>query len=262
MSKNLLNLGNYGVFLDAGFITDAFTLDSSTLDGLDVLDGSTLFFDVTEYVLAVSIGRGRSEFRQPIDAGRCTITIDDVQGDFSVVNPASPYWDVNEDRLGFTPTKRVKVTRDGEELFVGQIQSYNQQITLDNKSYVTVTAIDDLKILEKVTIATHTPTAQLSSERVEAILDRAEVQLFVLPGQREIEVGVSKLGTQVVEAGANVNDYFQRIQTAEQGRIFISRSGALVAQARTGREVQNVIAEFSDVGDGEIPFRSFEVKYQ
>jgi hypothetical protein len=262
MSKNLLNFGNYGVFLDAGFVTDAFTLDSSTLDGTDVLDGSTEFFDVTEYVLAVSIGRGRSEFRQPIDSGRCTITIDDVQGDFSVVNPASPYWDVDEDRLGFTPTKRVKVTRDGEELFVGQIQSYNQQITLDNKSYVTVTAVDDLKVLEKVSIDRHVPSAELSSERIEAILDRAEVQLFVLPGERDIEVGVAKLGAQAVEAGVKVSEYFERIQTAEQGRIFISRAGVLVAQARTGREVQDIIAEFSDVGDSQIPFRSFEVIYR
>jgi hypothetical protein len=154
------------------------------------------------------------------------------------------------------------VTRDGEELFVGQIQSYNQQITLDNKSYVTVTATDDLKVLDKVTIATHTPTAQLSSARVEAILDRPEVELFVLPGEREIETGVAKLGTQVVEAGATVGDYFERIQTAEQGRIFVSRSGALVSQARVGREVLSITAEFSDVGDSDIPFRSFEVVYR
>jgi hypothetical protein len=87
MSKNLLNFGDYGVFLDAGFITDAFTLDSSTLDGLDVLDGSTEFFDVTEYVLAVSVARGRSEFRQPIDAGRCTITIDDVYRVAHLIQP-------------------------------------------------------------------------------------------------------------------------------------------------------------------------------
>jgi hypothetical protein len=262
MSKNLLNFGSYGVFLDAGFITDEFKLDSSTLDGLDVLDGSTEFFDVTEYVLAVSIARGRNEFRQPIDSGRCTINIDDVQGDFSVVNPASPYWDVDEDRLGFTPTKRVKVTRDGEELFVGQIQSYNQQITLDNKSYVTVTAVDDLKLLEKVSVSRHVPTAELSSERIEAILDRPEVDLFVLPGERDIEPGVAKLGAQAVEEGVKVSEYFERIQTAEQGRIFISRSGALVAQARTGREVQDIIADFSDVGDGEIPFRSFQVVFR
>jgi hypothetical protein len=262
VAKNLLNFGEYGVFLDAGFLTDAFVLDSSTLDGTDVLDGTTEFFDVTEYVLSVNIARGRNEFRQPIDAGRCTIVIDDVNGDFSVVNSASPYWDTVEDRLGFTPTKRVKVTRDGEELFVGQIQSYNQQITLDNKSYVTVTATDDLKVLDKVSINRHTPTAQLSGARVEAILDRAEVQLFVLPGERVIEAGVAKLGTQLVEGGVKVSEYFGRIQTAEQGRIFIDRSGALVAQARTGREVLNIVANFSDVGDGDIPFRSFEVVYK
>jgi hypothetical protein len=49
----------YSVLLDVGAVTDAFTLDSSTLDGTDVLNGSTDFVDATEYILAVSVQRGR-----------------------------------------------------------------------------------------------------------------------------------------------------------------------------------------------------------
>ncbi len=262
MAKNLLNFGNYGVFLDAGFVTDAFTLDDSTLNGTDTLNGSTEFFDITEYVLAVSITRGRSEFRQPIDAGRCTITIDDIDGDFSVVNDLSPYWDETNDRLGFTPTKRVRIERDGEKLFVGQINTYDQQITLDNKSYVTVTCIDDLKVLERVSIDRHNPTAELSSERIEAILDRAEVNLFTGAGERVIATGVAKLGTQPVEAGVKVSEYFGRVNLVEQGRIFIDRQGRFVFQDRVDREEADNQASFSDVQDGDIPFRSFQVIYQ
>lgn len=262
MSKNLLNFGNYAVFLDAGFLTDAFTLNSSTLNGLDTLDGSTEFFDVTEYVLAVSITRGRSEFRQPIDAGRCTITIDDVDGDFSVVNAGSPYWDQVNDRLGFTPTKRVRIERDGELLFVGAINSYDQQITLDNKSYVTITCIDDLKVLERVSITRHNPTPELTNERIEDILDRAEVNLFTQAGERVIETGRAKLGNQPVEEGVKVSEYFGRVNLVEQGRIFIDRQGRFVFQNRVDREFADNQASFSDVGDGEIPFRGFQVVYQ
>jgi hypothetical protein len=262
MSENILALGNYTVFLDAGFITDSFILDTSLLNGPDVLDGSTQFFDVTEYVMGVNISRGRAVYREPIDAGRCTIMIDDLNGDFSVVNTDSPYWDTAADRLGFTPNKRVKVERDGELLFVGAIQQYNQQITLDGDSIVTVTATDDLKLLERVSVARHTPTPQLSNERIDAILDRPEVDLFTLPGERDLQTGVAKLGAQLVEGGVKVSEYFGRIGNAEQGRIFVGRSGQLVAQARVGRQVLNVVADFSDKQDGKIPYRSFEVVYE
>jgi hypothetical protein len=50
----------YKVLLDVGFLADAFTLDSSVLDGTDVLNGSTDFVDVTEYVTNININRGRS----------------------------------------------------------------------------------------------------------------------------------------------------------------------------------------------------------
>lgn len=262
MAQNLLNFGNYAVFLDAGFLTDAFRLDSSTLDGTDVLTGTTEFFDVTEYVLAVSISRGRSEFRQPIDAGRCTITIDDVNGDFSVVNSASPYWDTTNDRLGFTPTKRVRIERDGEVLFDGSINTYDQQITLEGKSYVTITCVDDLKVLDRVAISRHNPTAQYSGERIEAILDRAEVNLFTGVGERVVATGLAKLGTQPVEAGVKVAEYFARINLVEQGRIFMSRDGVFVFQDRVARELVNNVATFADIGDTGIPYRSFQVIYQ
>ena len=56
---SILDQGDYRVYLDAGFLVDAFRLDLSVLDGTDVLDGSTAYFDVTQYVQAVSISRGR-----------------------------------------------------------------------------------------------------------------------------------------------------------------------------------------------------------
>ena len=50
----------YKVLLDVGFLADAFTLDSSKLDSTDVLDGSTDFVDITEYVTNININRGRA----------------------------------------------------------------------------------------------------------------------------------------------------------------------------------------------------------
>lgn len=263
---SILGQGDYKVFLDAGFIQDAFTLDDPVRGQLDnttyKLDGTTEFFDVTAYVQAVSISRGRRKYREPIDAGRCTIRIDDLNGDFSVVNTASPYWDATTNRLGFQPTRRVRITRNGERLFEGQITTYDQELTLDNQSLITVGASDDLQALDKVLIGTFTPTAQRTDERLAAVLDRPDVQLFTGVGERNLAAGVARVGTQVVEGGVTVQDYFARVQLAEQGRIFMSRAGVFTSQPRIGRVATSSPATLSDKQDGGIPFRSFKVDYQ
>jgi hypothetical protein len=260
------SLGTYQVFLDAGFLANTFLLDDPLKGVLDnsqfVLDGTINFFDVTEFVQGVSISRGRQKFRDPVDAGRCTVKIEDVDGNFSVVNKDSIYWDQVNDRLGFQPTRRVRVVRDGERLFDGQIVSYDQQLTLDDRSYVTVVATDDLKVFDRVSINGHTPSRERSDERLEAILDRAEVSLFTGSGERVVQEGLAVLGVQPVEAGVKVAEYFDRVQLAEQGRIFIDRVGRFVSQRRVARELRGLAAEFSDVQDGDIPFRNIEVVFE
>jgi hypothetical protein len=260
---NILGLGDYQVYLDAGFQTNAFRLDSSQLDGTDVLDGTTQFFEVTDYVLSVEMSRGRQKYRQPIDAGRCTIVIDDRDGNFSVVNPNSIYWDTDDNRLGFQPTRRVKIERDSEELYSGQIITYDQELTLEDRSYITIVCTDDLKQLGNLQVQAHTPTAQRSDQRLAAILARPEVSLFQLPGQQNLQQGLGNLGAQKIESDVTVQDYFGRVNQAEQGRIFIARDGTFTFQTRIGRTDGTVIAaEFSDQQDGDIPFRGFKVVFE
>lgn len=263
---SILDQGDYRVYLDAGFQTDAFILDDATKGVLDgttyVLDGTTQYFDVTSYVQAVGISRGRQKYREPIDAGRCTIRIDDTDGEFSVVNSGSIYWDTTNNRLGFQPTRRVRIERNSVRLFDGQIVTYDQELTLDNESLVTIQAVDDLKQLNNIQITSHTPTAQRSDQRLAAILARSEVNLFQGGGEQSLETGYANLGTQLVENGATVQDYFQRIYIAEQGRIFVSRSGVFTFQKRIGSTTASAAAAFSDKGDGGIPFTSFKVVYE
>jgi len=263
---NILAQGNYKVFLDAGFTTDAFLLDDPTRGQLDntsyKLDGTTQYFEVTDYVQAVTISRGRRKFREPISAGKCTIRIDDLNGDFSVVNTASPYWDPVTNRLGFQPTRRARVERDGQLLFDGQILTYDQQLTLENESLITVSCSDDLKQLDNTALVGFTPAEQRSDERLATILDRPEVNLFTGAGQRNLAVGAALLGTQAVEDGAPVQDYFSRIYLAEQGRIFIARDGVFTFQPRVGRTADSGTVSFSDKQDGDVPYRAFQVVYE
>jgi hypothetical protein len=52
--------GDYTVELDTGFLQDEFILDTSLLNGTDVLDGSTDFADITDFVTGINYKRGRS----------------------------------------------------------------------------------------------------------------------------------------------------------------------------------------------------------
>ena len=85
----------YSVLLDVGAITDAFTLDSSLLDGTDVLDGSTDFVDATEYVLSVAIQRGRTSQTDQFSPGTCRVLADDRASGrlFDPANTASTWYE-------------------------------------------------------------------------------------------------------------------------------------------------------------------------
>lgn len=262
MAETILNCGSYEVWLDPGFKVNRFTLGTSTLGGIDVLDGNIDYYDVTEYVNSVRISRGRQTVRDGLEAGTASISILDLNGDFSVVNENSPYWNPDDDRLGFLPTRRVRIRRNGELLFVGQITEYQQDITLDGRSYVTVRASDDLLTIQNTTLNAHTPVEELSSDRIDAILNRPEVDLFMGSGERSIEPGLAPLGAYPVEQNVSVRDYFNRIQTAEQGRIFLSRGGVFTSQRRAGRAPLGTPVELSDVGDGGAPFTNIALRYQ
>jgi hypothetical protein len=262
MAESILNCGSYEVFLDAGFLTNRFTIGTSTLGGTDVLTGNISYFDVTDRVTSVSISRGRQTAREGLEASSASININDDNGDFGVVNSNSPYWNPDDNSLGFKPTRRVQIKREGEFIFVGQIIEYQQEVTLSNQSIITVRVSDDLLTLQQVRINAHNPIEELSDDRVEAILDRPEVNLFVGAGQRVIESGAAPLGAYPVEQDVSVRDYFNRIQTAEQGRLFISRSGKFVSQSRIGRRPLGTPVEFSDLQDGDIPFITFQLRYQ
>lgn len=262
MAGSVLNCGNYEVLLDAGFFTNEFTLDVSELDGTDALDGNISYFDVTQNVLAVSIRRGRRSFRDRMDAGQASIQIHDANGDFSVVNQNSPYWNPVRGRLGFEPTKRVQILREGERLFVGQIVDYEYNIELDGDAYVTIQASDDLLTLSNVKLNAHVPTEQFSGQRMNAILNRSEVNLFTGVGQRVIEDGVAYLGAYPVEQSVNVRDYFERIQVSEYGRYFIDRQGRFQFDRRIGRVQYDNPLMLSDEGDGGVGYSSFRVIYQ
>jgi hypothetical protein len=259
----LASLGNYKVELDAGFFVDEFVLGDSELGGDDTLGGSISFFDITEYVVGVQIKRGRDSQDAQFGAGTCTITIDDLLGEdrFNVANSASPYWNVERGRLGFEPRRRVRISRDGESLFVGIIMAYDTEFSMDDHNIVTVRCADAFVLLTTTVIFPFTPPQETSGQRVDRILGLPEVNYPNDPAPI-IQAGVAVLSSVAVESQTPLAYINKIIESAEQGRCFINRSGQLVFEARTPKALNDPsVIEFRDDGT-QVPFNKLEVIYE
>jgi len=261
----LASLGTYLVELDAGFYQNVFTLDDDVLGILDTdyLDGSTTFFDVTEYIINVSIKRGRDSQDAQFGASTCSIVIDDLLGQdkFSVANSASPYWNVDRGRLGFEPRRQVRISRNGEYMFNGFIVSYDTEFGMDNHNMVSVRCADGFLNLSTTTINGFTPPPELSGARVDRILGLPEVGYPSIPAPI-IETGVANLSNLAISTQTPLTYFNVLIEEAEQGRLYIDRNGALNWEARTPNSTDaSPTVIFSDDGT-QISYESLEVIYE
>lgn len=259
----LASLGDYKVELDGGFLVDEFVLGESTLGGTDTLGGSTSYFDVTPYVVGVQIKRGRDSQDAQFGAGTCTITIDDLLGQdkFSVANQASPYWNAERGRLGFEPRRKVRISRSGQYLFVGFITAYDTEFSMDGHNMITVRCTDAFFLLTTTSIQAFTPPAETSGARVDRILGRPEIA-FPTDPTPSIATGVANLSALAISAQTPLAYINKIIETAEQGRFYVSRSGVLTFEARTDTTTATVpTIIFSDEGTN-IPYETLEVIYE
>jgi len=249
------------VLLDAGFLANVFTLDFSFLDGPDVLDGTTDFVDVTEYVLSVGITRGRTDqLRSQFQPGVCQIVLDDRASSraFDPANTASPYY---EGDYGIGPRRYMQVyagTAGDEPLFVGRVQDLDIEYAQPNISTCTIVGVDDMVDFAKTTLRAFNPSQELTSARVNTILNRPEVSYST--ATRAISTGVATLGTFAYADGDSVAAALQEVAESEDGRFFISRGGTATFQSRIGFTFQTPVTSFSDAGTA-IPYQSLDVLY-
>ena len=125
---------NCGTYLIEAYATgappaNAFTLNFSALNSAAVLGGAT-WYDISQYIQGVQNSRGRRNvFREPsCNPGTASFKIYDPNFYFSVVNTASPYYNATDGRLSIGVATPVRISRNGEYLFVGQITTYDQNI--------------------------------------------------------------------------------------------------------------------------------------
>lgn len=271
MATSVIESGNYELFIDTGFMLDAFTLDDATrgvLDGTQyVLDGTTEFAPMLEYSTNVNLKRGRRDVGDQFSAGTMSFNLNDTLagGTLNPLYTSSPYVDP-QGVFTLAPLRRVSFGRYNSlntfiTLFVGQIVSYDYNYELGGQNTVTVYCADDFYLLAQTALAEYNVTEELSSARLSAVLDLPEVAYPALT--RNISTGTQTLGgaaAYTVAEGTNVKAYIDQIQQAEQGRIFMSRTGDITSQPRIGNTLSGSVADFHDDGTN-IPYNSLGIIY-
>ena len=247
MPATLVTGGSYTLEIGAGFDEDAFILDASLLDGVDVLDGDgEEFYDITDKVTNIRVSRGR---KQPIDAfgaGTMIVSMQQQENDRTLdpFNTSSIYFNTSQDQPGLGPLRPIRLSREGEYLFVGKVTGYQQQYVLGGLTQYVVSAADDIYTLAQATLPSTVTSVQTSAARLATVL-----ALVPYTGTTSITASpIATLGAFTIDEGANVNEYVNRINQAEQGRIFIDREGVLVMQPRIGTTLDAPTVTFNDTG--------------
>ena len=271
MATSVIASGNYELFIDTGFMLNAFTLDDATRGVLGnteyVLDGLTEFAPMLQYAKNVSVTRGRREIGDQFSAGTMSFTLDDTLAG-GILNPlytSSPFVDP-AGQFTLAPLRRVSLGRYDSTntfiaLFVGQIVNYDYSYELGGNNTVTVYCADDFYLLAQTSLAEYNVAEELSSARLTAILDLPEVNYPL--ASRNINTGTQTLGgaaAYTVPEGTNVKAYLNQIQQAEQGRVFMSRTGVLNFDPRIGNTISGSVADFHDDGT-MIPYNNLGITY-
>ena len=251
MPSPIVTGGTLTVELDVGF-GDGFTLDDTQQGILDnttyTLDGVDQFAEIT--VQSVDFFRGKRTVTDSIAPGRAVIVAQDTTRAFDPYNEASVYWDETDDTPGLSPLRQVRITRNSTVIFRGRVVDFTYDYVGPRRiPLVTIIAADDLFILANTPLAAFTPTEQLSSARVSAILDRPEVDYSA--SLRDISTGTTTLGAYPIAEGTNALDYLRKIDSAERGRLFLRASdGDIVFEPRIGNTLSAPSVEFTDDGTG------------
>ena len=247
MAATLVTGGSYLLELGTGFDAEAFELDVSVLNGTQVLDGDGEDFqDITEYCDNITISRGRKQTLDAFGAGQMIVSMFQTNNNrqLDAFNTSSIYYNTSTDQPGLGPLRPIRLSRDGEYLFVGKVLSYNQRYVLGGLTEYTVACADDLYTLAQAELPETATTQQLSSARLTTAL-----ALIPFIGTVSITgTATATLGAYDIAQDTNANAYVNRINQAEQGRIFCDREGTLIFEPRIGATLVPVTVTFSDTG--------------
>jgi len=236
-----------------------FTLDSSLLDGADVLSDSptSLVVDVSNLIDSISTNRGRQLSAEQFNTGTATVRILDQNGYFNPQNPASPYYNY------LNPMRKISITATylgvAYPIFSGYITGYNTTTPkfTGDIVYTTITAVDGFRLFQNAQFfgVAGAVAGETTGSRITKILDSISWPTAL----RDIDTGLTTVqadpATQRTALAA-----LQTVATTEYGAIYMDAQGRLAFQDRavTVGSVAGTPKVFSDDGTG---INYFDVKW-
>ncbi|MBI4496318.1 MAG: hypothetical protein HY689_00230 [Chloroflexi bacterium] len=213
--------------------------------------------DVSDYVRGVSIRRGRQHELARMEAGTCTLTLDNRDRRFDPANTGSPY------SPNVIPMRRVRVSAVWDStpyyLFTGFIEAWPQDWPdgTFGDALAQVEAVDGFKVLAMVKVSGSYPE-ELSSARATRVLDAISWPA----ADRNIETGQSDV--QAATVADKALEHLQKVEEAENGLVFIDGQGRLTFHGRHHRILNQSASQgtFGDAFDGtELPYLGLTPSY-
>jgi hypothetical protein len=230
-----------------------FRLDDNVqgrLDNTEFRLGGTLFFDVTEYVISVDVQRGKSSILSTFPPGDCSVQFTNHNRYFDPLFEASPFYPE------IVPKREIRVTSGGELIFQGWIEDWDLDYQPNGDSVALAKAIDTLSVIANQTLNAFTPSVQKAGARINAVLDRPEVNWPAT--LRDIDEGAVDMSATPVPAETNALQYLQNIAGSDPGYVFVTADGKFAFRDRRKAPTS---ADLVALGEGGIPVSNLAVNY-
>ena len=237
--------------LAANGVGSFFTLDDPTKGLLDdptyLLAGDT-FVDVTPYVRHVNTQRGRSTTLGHFTAGVCSFVLDNRDRIFDPTMVGSPFYG------SIVPRKALRISRQNNYVFSGNVQDWNFGYTLEGDSTAEVSGVDGFAFIATQNVPAQTNTGELSGARVNAIL----TQIGWPSASRDVSAGNVLIDADVISNPTNALNYLQVIETSQAGALFVDKFGHVAFLDSADLQAYTSGLTFGDTG---IPFTGMGVVY-
>jgi hypothetical protein len=205
----------------------AFVLDDATrgvLDGTSFTLGGERLFDISDRLVTCSVNRGKNNALDRIDAGVASITVDNSDRRFDPLYVDGPYFGQ------LIPRRSVIISSNELPVFRGFIDDFDIQYEPGKQSVVRIDSSDAFSVLANSGLEEFTPDSQLSGARINAVLDRPEVDW---PAEaRDIDAGNSTMLDADVAEGTGTLEYLQLVANSEFGTLFLAKDGKITYRER------------------------------
>ena len=212
-------------------------LNAGTLGGL-------AYADLTSLVLSVNIRRGRNRQLDQFNAGTAQVVFNNSTRVLDPLNTSSIYYPY------VLPRSPIIIYANGTPIYTGYVEDWNLDYSIPSQDRMFARCVDAFGTLANQQLNAFTPSAELSSARVNTVLDRPEINY---QGARSIGTGSSTLGAYAVTQDTSCLGYLQQVNTSEQGYLYTAADGSLTFKGRSS--VLNPVsgASFTSNGTG-IPY--------